>query len=201
MRLWLDFSIKLGARENTLIGYAHDVIQILRDAGIERDRSPHSPAFRHTDVVWRRASRMEDYGTEWVPHRVIRRSPQTVLVEAHPAISAGRTNEDSPGRSSRAYWLNRWDLERIGVARVRSRAVSFYTRPSASDEAVRTIESLIRLGIWFPFTEKDLRQAYIRRASQHHPDVGGSDEKFIQLQDDHERAMVALNLPVNDPDI
>jgi hypothetical protein len=201
MRMWLDFSIRLASEGTTLLGSAYSVIRQLREAGLEHTRTLDAQASPRTDVVWRHASPMEDYGTDWVPHRIIRRTPQTVLVEAHPAIAVGATDKQAPGSKQRVrtYWLSRRDIERLGVARVRTRTTVFFSRPNASDKTVRTINSLIRLGIWFPFDEADLRQAYLRHATQLHPDAGGTDEKFIQLQDDLERAKVVLDLPVNTP--
>jgi hypothetical protein len=197
MGIWFDISLGLGTGKNVLIRSAHTVVRKLREARIEPSRPRYSETSHQEDVVWRRTSPMEDLGRDWVPHRVIRRTPQTVLVEALPAVPSDSASGNSTRPRRRTYWLNRQDLERLGVARVRSRSIVFFTRPDVSDEAVSTVRSLVRLGLWFPFSEKDLRGAYIRRASLHHPDAGGSNEKFIQLQDDHARAMAVLNLPVN----
>ncbi|MEX2425351.1 MAG: hypothetical protein WD401_01170 [Thermomicrobiaceae bacterium] len=199
MRLWLDFSSKLVTGENFLIRSANSVIQALRDTRIEQARPLESLVPQRTEAVWRRTSPMEGYDTEWVPHRVVRWTSQTVLVEAYPTVPSDCPVEQGTGRRRRTYWVNRRDLERYGVAPVRSRKIAFFTSPNFTDEAVRMVESLMRLGLWFPFAEEDLRQVYIRRASQHHPDAGGCDEKFIQLQDDHARALTALGLPVNAP--
>jgi hypothetical protein len=198
MRMWLDFSLRLASAAGTrLIGSTNSVIDALQHARLEQSRTSYQTGSPHGGVLWRNASPMEDYGTDWVPHRVIRRTPQSVLVEAHPAVTPGDADSRAPTRTGRTYWLNRRDLERLGVARVRSRSIVFFTRPNASEESVKTLKSLIRLGVWFPFTEKDLRQAYLHRAAKHHPDAGGTDEKFIQLQDDHERAKIVLDLPIN----
>jgi hypothetical protein len=199
MRLRLDYSMNLGIGEHILVRSANTVIQALRDARIG-STGPIEPATsRDFEVIWRHASPMEGYDTDWVPHRVVRWTAQTVLVEAHPAVPGDQPDEQSNGRRRQSYWLDRRDLERYGVARVRSRKIAFFSSPDVTAEAVRTVESLLRLGLWFPFNDEDLRYAYIRRASQHHPDAGGSDEKFIQLQEDQERAAIALRLHASAP--
>ena len=80
----------------------------------------------------------------------------------------------------------------MGVARVRSRKIAFFRSPRVSCEIVEGVESLLRLELWFPCTEADLRRAFLRWAHECHPDAGGNEERFLRLQKDRDNAAVML---------
>lgn len=135
---------------------------------------------------------MEDFGTRWVPHRVVRRGTKEIQVEASPSLEL-----DANGRSRRpagTYSIDRRELQRYGFARAESSRTVFFSQPKASDRIVRAVDAVQRLGLWFPFSEDDLRQAYLQRARASHPDAGGSSDRFVQLQEDYQRARELLDL-------
>jgi hypothetical protein len=149
------------------------------------------------DLVWRHTSPMEERDTPWVPHRIVRWNRQSVLVEAEPHLTGAQPRGQNATRRNLTYRLSRWELEQIGVARVHSRRIAFFTAPTENSNAIGAIESLMRLDLWFPFTEQELKDAYIQRALRAHPDAGGSNEKFRQLQHDRDRAEKLLSHPAN----
>jgi hypothetical protein len=176
--------------EYGFLGTVRDALQALRDAQQTRLSKNEYPNSGAADFLWRYASDMEDYGTNWVPHRVARWNQHSVLVEARPTLPDSRSQSPA-SRRVRTYWLDRQDLEQIGVARVRTRDVAFFLSPHAGERAIATVKAIMRLGLWFPFTEQELRQAYLGRALWLHPDVGGSEAEFVQLQLDRELAATA----------
>jgi hypothetical protein len=192
MRLWFTFSLSSGSKGIAFARGARNILQSLRDVQRNLPTSAESVNRVPGGVLWRSASAMEDYGTNWVPHRVLRWNEHSVVVEAQPWGSGAQLQRQTGKRGIRSYWLNRRDLEQFGVARVRTRKIAFFTNENSSSEAVALVESLIRLGLWFPYTEDDLRQAYFRLALAVHPDVGGNEEKFLQLESDRELAAAAL---------
>jgi len=48
---------------------------------------------------------------------------------------------------------------------------------------------LIRLGLMLPCNEADVKQAYLAKAKVMHPDAGGDQNQFIELQTDFDRAV------------
>jgi len=48
---------------------------------------------------------------------------------------------------------------------------------------------LIRLGLMLPCSEADVKQAYLAKAKVMHPDAGGDQAQFIELQTDFDRAV------------
>lgn len=48
---------------------------------------------------------------------------------------------------------------------------------------------LIALGLTFPCSPEDVKQAYFLKARQAHPDAGGSPEQFVALQQAYEKAV------------
>lgn len=137
---------------------------------------------------------MEQQADRWVPHRIVRRTSRALLVEAAPYNPEAQQSSRRTHERVRTYWVDRSELERNGLARARSRKTVFFTSPRVSEQVVSVIESLNRLGLWWPFTADDLRQAFRRKALQAHPDAGGSEERFVQLQTDYHRALVALEM-------
>jgi hypothetical protein len=192
MRFWFTFSLSSGTKGIAFTRGARHILQSLRDVQHNLPTAAESMNRGPGGVLWRSASTMEDYGTNWVTHRVLRWNEHSVVVEAQPYGSGAQLHGQTSKRGIRSYWLNRRDLDQFGVARVRSRKVAFFTSEHTSSEAVALVESLIRLGLWFPYTEDDLRQAYFRLALTVHPDVGGNKEKFLQLENDRELAAAAL---------
>lgn len=136
---------------------------------------------------------MEEHPTAWVEHRVLRRSRNSALVEANPVVAAPQPGVHGASRRIPGYWIDQQELERRGFTRVRSRRTIFFATPHASDELVETLDALVRLGLWIPYSEDDLKQAFRRLALRLHPDAGGTDSRFIRLQDDFNRASQALN--------
>jgi hypothetical protein len=48
---------------------------------------------------------------------------------------------------------------------------------------------LVRLGVLLPASVEDVKEAYLAKAKQAHPDVGGNHNQFVELQTDYERAV------------
>ena len=48
---------------------------------------------------------------------------------------------------------------------------------------------LVRLGVLLPASVEDVKEAYLAKAKQAHPDAGGNHEKFVELQTDYERTV------------
>jgi hypothetical protein len=48
---------------------------------------------------------------------------------------------------------------------------------------------LVRLGLMLPCSEADVKQAYLAKAKVMHPDAGGDQAQFIDLQTDFDRAV------------
>ena len=55
--------------------------------------------------------------------------------------------------------------------------------------------SLAALGLPATAKEDDVRQAYRRLRSEHHPDRGGSPEAFHRLQAEYDEAMLEARAP------
>jgi hypothetical protein len=192
MKLWLNFSIGAPSREVSWLGLGRDIIAALREAQVEHTPVQYRPRQSQIELIWRRASSLEEHDSTWIPHRIVRWTPRSILVEAHPWLPDVNPDRQFHSGRLRTYWLNRWDLEHKGVARVRSRKIVFFKTPRVRSEIVDGIESLLRLGLWFPFTEEDLRKIFLRRAHESHPDAGGNDERFLRLQNDRDNAATLL---------
>jgi hypothetical protein len=158
----------------------------------EQRARPITPERHRAEFLWRRPSALEEYESGWVPHRVVRKTSKYIVVEAYPWIQETSSDRRLPRRPLRTYWLDRWELEHMGVARVRSRKTIFFRTPREGSEFVDAVESLLRLGLWLPFSEEDLRKAFLRHAQEVHPDAGGNEERFIRLQEDRDRAAELL---------
>lgn len=48
---------------------------------------------------------------------------------------------------------------------------------------------LVALGLTFPCSPEDVKQAYFAKAKQAHPDAGGTPEQFVALQQAYEKAV------------
>jgi hypothetical protein len=193
MRLRVNFSLSTVYGGSGLLGAASKFIQEARNLQRKRQLGTERPNRLMQGLLWRSASEDEDYGSTWLPHRVIRLNQHSVMVEARPYLHGTQQPEPKANRRVRVYWLERAELEQIWVARARSRNVAFFIDPHTHISAVETVEAILRLGLWFPYTEPDLRRAYLRRARVLHPDVGGNEERFVQLQRDRELAAAALD--------
>lgn len=56
--------------------------------------------------------------------------------------------------------------------------------------------SLRALGLQYPCTEKNVREAYRRLAEQYHPDRGGDRTRFLRLHEHFERAIQVVRSKV-----
>lgn len=156
----------------------------------QRSVHRHTPA----EFLWRYASPMEQQADPWVPHRIVRQTDRALLVEAAPYSAESHRAGGDGNTRVRTYWIDRSEIEMYGLARARSRKTVFFRHRNVSENVIRVTESLNRLGLWWPFSEDDLRQAFRRKALQVHPDTGGTEERFVQLQTDYRRAHAALSM-------
>ncbi len=53
-----------------------------------------------------------------------------------------------------------------------------------------TPQCLVALGLRMPCNENDVLRAYRKKVKRLHPDRGGDQRRFLQLQDDFEQALV-----------
>lgn len=60
--------------------------------------------------------------------------------------------------------------------------------PAESDGPARP-DFLLLLGVSFPCSPEDVKQAYLLKAKQAHPDAGGSPEQFVALQAAYDKAV------------
>lgn len=64
------------------------------------------------------------------------------------------------------------------------------TRPNPADASpAGRPDFLVALGLTFPCSPEDVKQAYFLKAKQAHPDAGGSPEQFVALQQAYEKAV------------
>lgn len=71
--------------------------------------------------------------------------------------------------------------------------------PMAIDPIFQRIQGdLALLRLAYPFDEEQLTQAYRRRARETHPDAGGSEREFIQVQQAYERLQGVLDLEISE---
>ena len=73
------------------------------------------------------------------------------------------------------------------------------SEPIAIDPIFQRIQGdLALLRLAYPFDEDQLTQAYRRRARETHPDAGGSEREFIQVQQAYERLQGVLDLEISE---
>jgi hypothetical protein len=73
------------------------------------------------------------------------------------------------------------------------------SEPIAIDPIFQRIQGdLALLRLAYPFDEEQLTQAYRRRARETHPDAGGSEREFIQVQQAYERLQGVLDLEISE---
>ncbi len=73
------------------------------------------------------------------------------------------------------------------------------SEPIAIDPIFQRIQGdLALLRLAYPFDEGQLTQAYRRRARETHPDAGGSEREFIQVQQAYERLQGVLDLEISE---
>jgi hypothetical protein len=120
--------------------------------------------------------------TTYVQGRRMRDAPvsesrcKSVIVEAHPYGFRDLPHRQAENRRARSCWLNCRDLEQYGIARVQSRKIAFFAKEHMSGAAAAFVESLIRIGLWFPYPQEELRRAYVCCASLVPPAVEGNSE-------------------------
>lgn len=61
--------------------------------------------------------------------------------------------------------------------------------PQDGSAASARPDFLVKLGLTFPCSPEDVKQAYLAKAKRAHPDAGGSPEAFVSLQDAYEKAV------------
>lgn len=61
--------------------------------------------------------------------------------------------------------------------------------PTDAADQNRRPDFLVALGLSFPCSPDDVKQAYLAKAKQAHPDAGGSPEQFVALQQAYEKAV------------
>jgi hypothetical protein len=141
------------------------------------------------EFLWRYSAPRGDRSGRWLPHRVVRKTEQAVFVEARPHRPGPTTGASRPARIKR---ITRADLAAYGYARVASERTTFFARPQDLAEYRQLRAAAERVGVYWPCSEAELRQAHRRRALDVHPDSGGDEESFIQLQADFERVLAAV---------
>jgi DnaJ-class molecular chaperone len=81
-------------------------------------------------------------------------------------------------------------LERDGEVYCRAAYQRFYLAPPELREHNNTPSSFVMLGLSYPATREQVTKAFRRKSKEAHPDKGGTDAAFIELQDAYKRALV-----------
>jgi hypothetical protein len=161
--------------------------------------SRHVAAQRESpELLWRYSAPRGDRPGRWLPHRVVRKTDQAVFVEARPYRPKPSTGASRPARIKR---IARADLAAYGYARVASERTTFFARPQDLAKYRQLRAAAERVGTYWPCSEAELRQAHRRRALDVHPDSGGDEESFIQLQADFERVLAAVRDETHEPPV
>jgi hypothetical protein len=137
---------------------------------------------------------------EWrsVPHRVVQKTRKYVYVAQHP-YSADDVTGGWQDREVPTFRLDRKRLDREGYAFIPATAyltgteepmffaAPHHERTTAGD---RQLPKCLRvLGISWPCTVTDVKEAYRRLVKSAHPDGGGSHDGFLALQEAYEQAL------------
>jgi hypothetical protein len=130
-----------------------------------------------------------------IPYRVQRRTKAYTFVEREP-YDPSRLTGSWVDHGADTFRLSRAALERDGYAFVPISVDTddplFFTTPYHERVTLRGPASpacLGVLGLTFPCSAAQVRDAYRERVKQAHPDQGGSHEAFIALQDAYEEAL------------
>ncbi len=133
-----------------------------------------------------------------VPHRVVRITRKYVYVEQHPYspddLTGSWLDQERP-----TFRLDRQALEQEGYAFIPATATiadteepMFFTRPRhkcVGWYGRQLPKCLGVLGLSWPCTVTDVKEAYRRLVKRAHPDGGGNHDKFLALQEAYEQAL------------
>lgn len=155
----------------------------------ERSNTLKMPEFLYRDVY-------DTESRQWVPvpHRVVRRTREYVFIEQQP-YSPDELTGSWFDRESPTFRLNRRMLEQEGYAFVPATAYvedveeiyfsNEYTRVSG-DAQIKCIQML---NLSWPCTEAEVKRAYRKLVKSAHPDGGGTQDKFLALQEAYGQAL------------
>jgi curved DNA-binding protein CbpA len=141
----------------------------------------------------------EQWPDYWCAHPILKRTARRVFVSRRycPVDELGTDREDwhlkVRNELEEAIVLDREKLEREGHAYSRSAHDCFYLKPETEYErqaSAATLEDLAALevlGLRWPCSAAEVKVAYRRLARATHPDVGGSAERFRQVNEAYER--------------
>jgi hypothetical protein len=166
------------------------------------EHKPWAPESPGTPVVQQLLYRdVYDSSThEWVsvPYRITKKTRKHVFVEQIPYSADEATLSWLDGEVP-TYQLDRQVLEREGYAFIPASAdiadteePLFYPWPRQRRKG--WFESLLPrclgvLGLSWPCTVAEVKQAYRRLVKQAHPDGGGTQDEFLALQEAYEQAL------------
>jgi hypothetical protein len=157
------------------------------------DAGPSAPAAQ--EFLYRDVEAPATGGWRSVPYRVQRKTKTTTYVEQQPYDPSAVTGSwvDSGAATFR---LSREALDRDGYAfvpiSVDTEDPLFFTTPyneRVTHPGRASPACLAVLGLTFPCTVTQVRDAYRDRVRQAHPDHGGSHEGFIALREAYEEAL------------
>lgn len=152
--------------------------------------SPRAMEFLYRDVY-------DAQNRDWKPvsHRVTAKTRKYVYVERSPYSPNGLSGIWLDHEQT-TYRLDRQTLERQGFTPLptEARAVEneepvFFNYERMKSREVQLYKCLEALRLSWPCTVADVRKAYRKLARQAHPDGGGSEDKFLALQEAYHLAL------------
>ena len=140
--------------------------------------------------------RQDEATKSWfsVPHRVVKKTKKYIYVEQQPYEATQRSGSWLE-HDIATFRLSRMMLEREGYALTPVTEIDdplFFTTPiqdRTAQFAYQTPACLRTLNLTFPCTDVEVKAAYRKLAKAAHPDQGGSEEKFRELQAAYEQAL------------
>jgi hypothetical protein len=129
-----------------------------------------------------------------VPHRVMRKTRQFVFIEQQ-SYSPGELTGSWFDQKIPTFRLDRRMLEREGYAfipatiYVEDAEEIFFSNEYTKASGEVQIRCIQRLNLVWPCTETDVKRAYRTLAKSAHPDGGGSQDKFLALQEAYVQAL------------
>jgi hypothetical protein len=130
-----------------------------------------------------------------VPHRVVQRTKKYIYVEQSPYPPEDMAGSWLDGKRA-TFRLDRQALEQEGYAFVPATASLtdeeepiFFTYERVNRQGTFAPACLVALGLSWPCTTSEVKDAYRRLIRSAHPDGGGSHEKFLDLQAAYAQAL------------
>ncbi len=155
----------------------------------EDPNTPRTHEFLYRDVY-------DPESQQWtpVPHRVVRRTRKYVFVEERPYAPDELTGSWLD-HGFHTFRLDRRMLEREGYAfvpatsRVEDAEEIYFSDEDIKPSGEIHIRCIQMLNLSWPCTEAEVKSAYRKLAKSTHPDGGGSEEQFLELQQAYEQAL------------